>query len=100
MSTFAQRLRQLRGERSQREMAMLLNVEQASYAYYELGKRQPKLDDFARMCRVLKVSADWMLGLPSENTPTPPAAKVAVLQALTSRLADDAANVKKLSHDL
>ena len=91
MSTFAQRLRQLRGERSQREMAMLLNVEQASYAYYELGKRQPKLNDFTRICRVLNVSADWILGINDTQPQADPSVgeRLALLRAQSERTKAD-----------
>jgi len=60
---FPERLRLLRGTRSQAEMASYLNVTQASYSYWEIGKRQPKLDVFAEICQRLNVSADWMLGM-------------------------------------
>lgn len=88
-----ERLRQLRGERSQREMAMLLDVEQASYAYYELGKRQPKLDDFARICKALNVSADWLLGI--ESARRLDIVRVAELKSDVDRLVSDAARIKK-----
>lgn len=60
---FPQRLRMLRGKRSQAEMASYLNVTQASYSYWETGKRQPKLDLLAEICQRLNVSTDWILGL-------------------------------------
>lgn len=82
----------MRGEKSQREMAIMLGVEQASYAYYELGKRQPKLDDFTRMCRVLNVSADWMLGLDAISKPIP--LRVAELMSDADRLVADAVDVR------
>jgi len=60
---FPERLRLLRGTRSQAEMASYLNVTQAAYSYWETGGHQPKLDVFVQICQRLNVSADWMLGM-------------------------------------
>lgn len=60
---FAERMKMLRGQRTQMEMASYLNVTQTAYAYWETGKRQPKLDLLAFICQRMNVSADWLLGL-------------------------------------
>ena len=58
-----ERLRLLRGGLSQREMAANIGVPQKTYANWELGIRQPKLEDLAGLCAHFEVSADWLLGL-------------------------------------
>ena len=79
-------------------MSKLLSVEQASYAYYELGKRQPKLNDFTRICRVLNVSADWMLGL--DDTETPISVEVSKIMADADRLIANANDIKRRAASL
>ena len=71
LTKFAERLRALRGTRSQMEMAAFLGMHtQASWAQWEIGARQPKLDMFAHLCKRLCVSADWLLGI--DDTPQTP----------------------------
>ena len=93
MTKFSERLRQLRGNRSQFAMAKLLEISQGAYGYYETGKRQPKLDDFARICKALNVSADWLLGI--ESARRPDIVRVAELKSDVDRLVSDAARIKK-----
>lgn len=62
-----QRLRDLRGKRTQQQMAELIGVSQASYAQWENGRRHENLYKFANLCRSLNVSADWLLGLVEER---------------------------------
>ena len=63
----AQRLRELRGKRTQQQMAEQMGVTQASYAQWETDRRHKNLDNFAEICRRLNVSADWLLGLTDER---------------------------------
>lgn len=44
-------------------MAANIGVPQKTYANWELGIRQPKLEDLAGLCAHFEVSADWLLGL-------------------------------------
>ena len=62
-----QRLRELRGKRTQTHMAKAMGVSQASYAQLETGRRHENLKRFADMCRALNVSADWLLGLDDQR---------------------------------
>lgn len=71
LTKFAERLRMLRGTRSQMEMAAFVGgVTQAAWAQWEMGARQPKLDVFAYLCKRLGVTADWLLGI--DDTPQTP----------------------------
>lgn len=44
-------------------MAKKLNINQQTYARWELGDRQPKLQDLCAIALHFGVSADWLLGL-------------------------------------
>lgn len=68
LTKFAERLRVLRGTRSQAEMAAFVGgITQAAWAQWEMGARQPKLDVFSHLCKRLGVTADWLLGI--DDTP-------------------------------
>lgn len=84
---FSERLRTLRGTRSQFEMASYLNVTQGAYSYWEVGRRQPKLEVLAFICRRMNVSADWLLGIDdSPQRPEPSIGeKLAQLKAQADR---------------
>lgn len=64
------RLRELRGPKTQVDMAKELRVNQQTYARWELGDRQPKLNDLCTLSLHFGVSADWLLGL-DDNRGTP-----------------------------
>jgi len=85
---FAERLRMLRGTRSQAEMASYLNVTQAAYSYWETGDHQPKLDVFADICIRLNVSTDWMLGM--NDAPQRPEPSIGEKLAMLKAQADKA----------
>ena len=59
----AERLKAMRGSRSQAEMADLLGIAQQGWARYETGKVMPGAEVIHQMCVELHVSADYILGL-------------------------------------
>lgn len=63
MSVLSDRLRQLRGESSQVEMARQLGIQRTQWIKYETGETAPGAEIIARICRVHACSADWLLGL-------------------------------------
>ena len=63
MSTIGDRLRELRGASSQREMAEAIGIKQNAWARYESGGALPGAEILATICRVHACSADWLLGL-------------------------------------
>ena len=40
-----------------------LPVSRSTYTYYETGHAQPDLESLAKICRILGISADSLLGL-------------------------------------
>ena len=84
ITKFSERIRQLRGTRSQLEMASFVGgITQAAWAQWEMGARQPKLDVFAHLCKQLGVKADWLLGLSDDTPPVKPSIddQLAILKA-------------------
>ena len=66
----AERLRQLRGTSSLREMADAVGIKYSAWARYEAGGSLPGADILARICCVHACSADWLLGLPKSAAQT------------------------------
>ena len=59
-------LRNLRidNDKSQAEIASLLQTTQTYYSKYELGKHPLPINHLITLCQYYKVSADYILGLP------------------------------------
>ena len=78
MSLLGDRLKELRGETSQAEMARTLGMPRPQWIRYETGKSVPGSDILAEICQVHAVSADWLLGIEAHRykgtsqTPPPP----------------------------
>ena len=66
---FYQRLRDLRedAERSQGDIANLLQISQQHYSMYESGKRELPMHHFITLAKFYDVSLDYLAGL--INTP-------------------------------
>ena len=64
MKIFQTRLKEMRlmCGLTQRQMASRLNISQPSYIRYENGKSQPTLENLQKICDILDVSADYLLG--------------------------------------
>ena len=67
MSILGDRLRELRGSSSQREMAEAVGIKYQAWDRYEKGKVSPGADILQQICRVHACSADWLLGLPERG---------------------------------
>lgn len=59
----AERLKALRGARTQAEMAEILGIAQQGWARYESGKVLPGAEVIHQICVKLHKSADYILGL-------------------------------------
>lgn len=62
-----QRLRQLRGNRSQREVAQALGVTRSAYSMYEIGARTPDEALIVRIADYFQVTTDYLLGRTDER---------------------------------
>ncbi len=67
--TLGKRLRKIRRhmDLTQGEFAALFDIGRSSYTYYELDRNEPSLDTIRKMCRVLHVSADFLLGIDKQD---------------------------------
>lgn len=67
---FSQRLKDLRKQRnlSQKEFSDVLGISPVTLSHYENKKREPDLERLFSLCKRLKVSADYLLGLSDTET--------------------------------
>ena len=65
MKVFAERLKELREEKemTQREIAKILQIAQASYSRYEMNTGEPSLETVVVIAKFFDVSTDYLLGL-------------------------------------
>lgn len=63
MSTFADRLRNLRIKRglTQKEVADKLGISESAYGYYEQGRRQPQQEAYSVFSELFEVSLDYLI---------------------------------------
>lgn len=68
---FAKRLRELRQEKglSQVELGAMLGYGYTAISGYETGRNEPSFADFIRLCHLLDVSADYILGISQIRMP-------------------------------
>ena len=105
MSTIGDRMRELRGPSSLREMAEAIGIKYNAWARYEAGGSLPGAEIIERICRVHSCSADWLLGLtdgrePTVTKPSAPTINLDELKATATQLAEESAalsgTIKKL----
>lgn len=68
---FAKRLRELRKEKglSQVELGEYLGYGYTAISSYETGRNEPSYTDLIRICEILDVSADYILGISDLQKP-------------------------------
>lgn len=68
MKNYNDILRELREDRdkTQAEIAEILNITRPQYNLYETGKRQFKIEHIRKLCVYYGVSSDYVLSLPKE----------------------------------
>lgn len=64
IETFAQKLAQARKDAgyTQRQIAEILNMKQATIASYETGRTQPDIESLGKLADFYCVSVDWLMG--------------------------------------
>jgi len=105
MSTIGDRMRELRGPSSLREMAEAIGIKYNAWARYEAGGALPGAEIIQKICREHACSADWLLGLSDERgtsaaKPPPSTVNLDELRATAAQLAEESAalagTIKKL----
>ncbi len=63
--SFKDKLKEIRIEKglTQNEVASLLGVSKSCYAGYEQGYREPDFKTLTKLCAILEVSSDTLLGI-------------------------------------
>ena len=67
MEHFCDRLKEVRGAKSQAEIARMLGVKQQNWARWENGVVVPGAETLHHICATFHISADWLLGLPERG---------------------------------
>lgn len=68
--SFGRHLRDLRksnSKYSQQEMADMLNISRSTYTYYETGKSEPGQEKLRKICEILNVDFNTLLGYSDEG---------------------------------
>lgn len=89
MENFAARLREVRGNLTQKQAADKVGCKQQNWARYESGQVLPGAETIHQICVSFGVSADWLLGL-ADNQPRNGAneLKVAALKGAIQAILD------------
>lgn len=58
-----ERIKELRGKKSQDQCAKELGISRGALSFYENGERKPDAEILYRMCEYFSVSADYLLGI-------------------------------------
>ncbi|MBQ7935217.1 MAG: helix-turn-helix transcriptional regulator [Clostridia bacterium] len=71
MVYYTDRLQKARKDRNltQRELARLLEMRHQQYNRYETGKTAMTVEVFRKICVILNVSSDYLLGFTDESKP-------------------------------
>ena len=66
------RIRSVREDRdlTQAEVGRILNKSQQGYSHIESGRAELKIEDLVILCRFYNLSADYLVGLSDEPSPT------------------------------
>lgn len=70
--SFADRIEELRGDKTQKEFANLLGIPLNTYTNWTRGLRFPTAEAVVTICTQLGCSANWLLGLSEDVQPEPP----------------------------
>lgn len=68
-NVFKSRIKELRGSRSQSEVAKGIGISRSALSYYESGERTPDINILYSLAKYYDVTADYLLGL--SDTPKP-----------------------------
>ena len=54
-------------EKSQEDIAKILNTTQQQVSLYETGKREMKASQIIKLCKALNITSDYLLGLTNKH---------------------------------
>lgn len=67
ITVIGKRLKKLRGDKTQEEVAKDIGLSRARYAHYEQGRSEPNLELIEKFANYFKVSSDYLLGLSARS---------------------------------
>lgn len=69
MEVFSDKLKRIRIDKglTQKKIAKLLEISETGYAGYEQGYREPDFHTLIKICQILDISSDYLLGLENED---------------------------------
>lgn len=68
MEALGDRIKLIRGSRSQEDFAKLIGVDRTTLASWEIDRREPGLDTLSKIADLAAVSLDWLIGRDSSQT--------------------------------
>ena len=65
--SFGEKIRNMREDMdlNQTQLGEAINMTQRKISYIECGKYEPSMEDLVAFCHFFKISADYLLGIPS-----------------------------------
>ena len=66
---FSYRLKKLRGEKNQNDVARDIGISRATLSYYESGERKPDINTLYALANYYNVSSDYLIGLSDVAVP-------------------------------
>lgn len=67
METLGDKIKQLRNELTQEDLASLLQVDRSTLASWEVNRREPDIVTLCRIANLFNVSVDWLVGHKSDK---------------------------------
>lgn len=68
-AVLSKKLRMLRGNRRQEDVAKEIGVSRATYGHYEIGRTEPDNETLKKLADYYNVSTDYLLGRTDEEKP-------------------------------
>ncbi|MDU4961090.1 MAG: helix-turn-helix transcriptional regulator [Sporomusaceae bacterium] len=69
MDTLGDKIKQLRTNLTQEELASMLQVERSTLASWEINRREPDLKTLCRLASLFRVTVDWLVGHSPDKEP-------------------------------
>ena len=69
LPVWSQRLKELRGKRTQRKMCEISGVSTSTWSRWEAGESEPSIEEVISLCGIFNMYSDWLFGLSDERLP-------------------------------
>ncbi len=73
METLGDKIKYLRNNLTQEELAASLQVDRSTLASWEINRREPDIETLCRLAKFFQISVDWLVGYePTKKSSLPP----------------------------